>query len=208
MPQVDVYSAGQGESDDEGRRSEVIGPHFRMHTALEIPVAAEDSSHDQVPASIAAETAAGRPTIADARGAPVAHEEEAELFQVGQQSGFGQVVCYHFRAGARLVLTQGFVCKPRSTAFLASRPAAISTAGLDVFVQLVMAAMTTEPWCKWRPVSPLSAGLVSLPRGALPLSPRLCGTPGRIERRGLPPPLLPAAGERVGVRGRVSAWLC
>src|SRR6059036_3303068 len=51
-----------------------------------------------------------------------------------------------FDPGARLVLTHGFDCKPRSTAFLATRPAATITDGLDVFVQLVMAAMTTEPW--------------------------------------------------------------
>ena len=35
--------------------------------------------------------------------------------------------------------------RPFSTAFLASRPAATITLGLLVFVQLVMAAMTTSP---------------------------------------------------------------
>ena len=34
---------------------------------------------------------------------------------------------------------------PRSTAFLARRPAASMTEGLEVLVQEVMAAMTTEP---------------------------------------------------------------
>src|SRR6185437_14897681 len=34
-----------------------------------------------------------------------------------------------------------------STAFLASSPAASITEGLEVLVQLVMAAMTTLPWC-------------------------------------------------------------
>src|SRR5437764_3331260 len=48
--------------------------------------------------------------------------------------------------GAREVLTHGLVFSPRSTAFFASSPAAIMTDGLDVFVQLVMAAMTTSPW--------------------------------------------------------------
>src|SRR3569832_2386451 len=42
--------------------------------------------------------------------------------------------------GARLVFTQGFTCRPRRTALRASRPAAISTDGFDVLVQLVMAA--------------------------------------------------------------------
>jgi len=48
--------------------------------------------------------------------------------------------------GARLALTQGLVLSPFSTAFLASRPAASITDGFEVLVQLVMAAMTTEPW--------------------------------------------------------------
>src|SRR5664279_410449 len=47
--------------------------------------------------------------------------------------------------GARLVLTVGGTVRPRATAFRASRPAATMTVGLDVLVQLVMAAMATEP---------------------------------------------------------------
>src|SRR5215217_9557997 len=48
--------------------------------------------------------------------------------------------------GASDVLTQGFRSRPRSTAFLARRPAASMTEGLEVFVQLVIAAITTDPW--------------------------------------------------------------
>jgi hypothetical protein len=47
--------------------------------------------------------------------------------------------------GARLVFTHGFARSPRSTAFFASSPAPTITCGFDVFVQLVIAAMTTEP---------------------------------------------------------------
>src|SRR6266436_9140853 len=47
--------------------------------------------------------------------------------------------------GARLAFTHGRLDNPRSTAFLASRPAPIITLGLEVFVQLVMAAITTDP---------------------------------------------------------------
>ena len=47
--------------------------------------------------------------------------------------------------GARTVFTHGLLVRPRSTAFLASRPAAIITDGFDVLVQLVIAAMTTAP---------------------------------------------------------------
>ncbi len=50
-----------------------------------------------------------------------------------------------FDPGARLVFTHGFVVRPFSSAFFATRPAPIITLGFDVFVQLVIAAMTTEP---------------------------------------------------------------
>src|ERR1700722_20886540 len=50
-----------------------------------------------------------------------------------------------FDPGARLVFTHGLVNKPRSTAFFASKPAPKRTDGFDVLVQLVMAAMTTDP---------------------------------------------------------------
>ena len=50
-----------------------------------------------------------------------------------------------FEPGASEVLTQGRVLSPFSTAFLATRPAATITIGFEVLVQLVIAAMTTEP---------------------------------------------------------------
>ncbi len=42
-------------------------------------------------------------------------------------------------------MTHGGVVRPFSTAFLASSPAPTITYGLEVLVQLVMAAMATEP---------------------------------------------------------------
>src|SRR5213075_1351985 len=50
-----------------------------------------------------------------------------------------------FDPGAKLVLTHGLVFRPSSTAFLAINPAAIITDGLEVLVQLVIAAITTDP---------------------------------------------------------------
>src|SRR6266571_5121952 len=52
-----------------------------------------------------------------------------------------------FEPGARLVFTHGCDLRPFSTAFFATRPAAIITDGFDVLVQLVIAAITTDPWC-------------------------------------------------------------
>src|SRR5215211_1587831 len=50
--------------------------------------------------------------------------------------------------GAREVLTHGLEARPRSTASRASRAAASITDGLEVLVQLVMAAITTWPWSR------------------------------------------------------------
>ncbi len=50
-----------------------------------------------------------------------------------------------FEPGARLVFTHGFDLSPFATAFFASNPAPIITEGFEVFVQLVMAAITTAP---------------------------------------------------------------
>src|SRR5690348_2946053 len=47
--------------------------------------------------------------------------------------------------GARDVLTHGFTVRPRCTALRASSPAPSITDGLEVFVQLVIAAITTCP---------------------------------------------------------------
>src|SRR6476646_3841617 len=48
--------------------------------------------------------------------------------------------------GASVVFTHGLRASPASTAFLASSAAPTITDGLDVFVQDVIAAITTEPW--------------------------------------------------------------
>src|ERR1700719_1141800 len=48
--------------------------------------------------------------------------------------------------GASEVLTQGFAVRPLAAALRANRPAPISTLGLEVLVQEVIAAITTSPW--------------------------------------------------------------
>ena len=47
--------------------------------------------------------------------------------------------------GASEVLTQGWTVMPRLRALRATRPAASITAGFEVFVQDVIAAITTAP---------------------------------------------------------------
>ncbi len=57
-----------------------------------------------------------------------------------------------FDPGASDVLTPGPTRSPRATAFRASSPAPTITVGLEVFVQEVIAAITTEP-LRTRPAS-------------------------------------------------------
>src|SRR3954471_20677258 len=78
--------------------------------------------------------------------------------------------------GASDVLTHGFTVRPRSTAFLATRPAASITEGFDVLVQLVMAAITTWPWSSSN-VVPSSNFTVTALYGRSPLGG--AGTRGR-----------------------------
>ena len=58
--------------------------------------------------------------------------------------------------GASEVFTHGLRSRPRSTALRASRPAPTITDGLEVLVQLVIAAITTRPWSSSK-VSPSSS---------------------------------------------------
>src|SRR5947207_14085725 len=48
--------------------------------------------------------------------------------------------------GASEVFTHGAAFRPSAAALRASRPAPISTLGLEVLVQEVIAAITTSPW--------------------------------------------------------------
>ena len=48
---VEIDLAGEGVSDDERRRGQVIRPHLGMHAALEVAVAAEHGGDDEPVAS-------------------------------------------------------------------------------------------------------------------------------------------------------------
>src|SRR5438270_13768404 len=93
--------------------------------------------------------------------------------------------------GASEVLTHGLRCRPRSTAFFASKPAPTMTNGLDVLVQLVIAATTTAPWSSSNdsPSTVTVAGLLGRPPGCL------CGAPDGSSCR---PSWLTAGGSLAG----------
>jgi len=73
-----------------------------------------------------------RAAVADAGGAAEAYQVEIELFEVGGQASLTIVVRHHLGPGRQAGLTHGFTLSPRSTAFLATRPAASMTEGLEV----------------------------------------------------------------------------
>ena len=75
-------------------------------------------------------------------------------------------------------MTQGLVSIPRSTAFFASSPAAIISDGLDVFVQLVIAAIATDPSPSSAPLPCATANESEKLSGTRPSDTRSCGRRG------------------------------
>ena len=94
--------------------------------------------------------------------------------------------------GASDVFTHGLVLRPRATAFLARRPAASITLGLEVLVQLVIAASTTAPSLSWND-APLSVQSTA-DSASVPVPPS-----ATIEASGDPGSLPPVAAARTRV---------
>ena len=94
--------------------------------------------------------------------------------------------------GASEVFTQGLLSRPRSTAFFASSPAPTITEGFDVFVQLVIAAITTRPW----------SSSVSVPSSSVTVTGSALRSSTAVPpaRRGLPRFAVVVLGRRVGGR--------
>ena len=140
--------AGERVGDDQRRRREVVRAHLGVDAALEVAVAAEHRRDDEValPRSPCEIGSRQRPAVADAGRAAVADEVEAELLEVRHEARLREVLGDDLRAGREARLHPRLASSgPCSTAFFASSPAATITDGFDVFVQLVIAAMTTEP---------------------------------------------------------------
>ena len=142
-----VILAGERVGDDQRRRRQIVGAHLLLDASFEIAIAAQHRGDDQISCVDFRRHVVGqRPAVADARRAAVADQIEAELVEIRLEARLSQILGHDFRAGREAGLHPRLTCdSPRSTAFLASRPAAIITLGFDVFVQLVIAAITTEP---------------------------------------------------------------
>ena len=133
--QVARDGAGQGIGHDQRRRCQEVGLDVRVDASLEVAIARQHGGADQVVADDGLVQVRGQVAGVADGGAAVGGHVEAQLFQVGQEARLGQVFGDHARSGASEVLMCLGTVRPASTAFLASRPAASSTLGLDVLVQ-------------------------------------------------------------------------
>ena len=98
--EVDVGRAGEGVGDDERRAGQVVGFHIGVDAAFEVAVAGEDAGDDEVVFLDGLGDRLGqRAAVADAGGAAVADGVEADLFEVGVEAGFLEVVGDDARAG-------------------------------------------------------------------------------------------------------------
>ena len=90
--EIDVDRPGERIGHHQRRRGEVVGAHVRVHPALEVAVAGEHRHRDEVvPAHRFGDRIRQRPGVADAGGAAVTDEIEAELVELLLEAGRLQV---------------------------------------------------------------------------------------------------------------------
>ena len=107
--QVDHHVAGERVRDHQRRRREEVGLEVRVDAGLEVPVARQHRrTHEVVGRDQLVEFRREVTGVADAGRAAVGGDVEAELLEVGQQSGARQVVCHYARAGRQGGLDVGF----------------------------------------------------------------------------------------------------
>src|SRR5471030_1551504 len=98
--QVDGHVAGDGVGHHQRRRGQEVRTDVRVDTRFEVAVARQDGRGDDVVVGDGGVQFRGQIAgVADAGGAAVGGQAEAQFFQVRQQAGGGQVLGHHFRAG-------------------------------------------------------------------------------------------------------------
>jgi hypothetical protein len=132
--------------DDERGRREIVGAHLLLDAPLEVAVAAQHRRHDQLASlDLRRHLVGQRTAVPDARRTAVANEIEPEPIEIQVETGFLEVVGNDLRPGRQAGLHPGLGDEPLLDGLSRDEPAPISTLGFDVLVQLVMAAITTEP---------------------------------------------------------------
>ena len=146
--EIEVDASGQGEGDHQRRRHQVVGAHFGIDAAFEIPIAGEHRSDDQVfLVDRFGDLFRQRPGVADAGGAAVSDDVELDFLEIRQQARLSPDNRGRLSSRERAKSSPRVEpVSPFSTAFFATSPAATITDGFEVLVQLVIAAITTLPW--------------------------------------------------------------
>ena len=97
--EVEVHGAGERVGDDQRRGGQVVHLHVGGDAALEVAVAREHRGHREVVVVDGLRDGVRQRTgVADAGGAAVADQEEAQLLQVRPDAGLVVVVADHLRA--------------------------------------------------------------------------------------------------------------
>ena len=98
--EVEVHRAGESVRDDERRTRQVVHLDVRVDPTLEIPVAGEHGSDGEVVfLNRRGDLFDDWTGVSDARRAAVAHRVEAEVLEVGSESGLLVIVGDHLGAG-------------------------------------------------------------------------------------------------------------
>ena len=97
--QVHMDVASQRIGDDEGRRGQIVGLHIRVDAAFEVAVARDHGGGDgAVVVDGLGDLFGQRAGVADAGGAAVTDEVEAELVELLLQAGVGEIFAHDLRA--------------------------------------------------------------------------------------------------------------
>jgi hypothetical protein len=135
-----------GISDDQRRRGQIVGAHIRVHPALEVAVAGQNRAGDQVVVVDGlGNRRVERAGVADAGGAAIAGQVEAERIEILLDIGLFQIVGHHLRARRQ----RGFHPRLDLQTFFervsGNKTRADQNDGFEVLVQEVIAAITTSP---------------------------------------------------------------
>ena len=117
-----------------------------VYTSLEVAVAGEDGGHDDIALVHSFGDGIGkRSRIADAGGAAIAHKVEPQRIEILLQTGRGVIVRNHLASWCQRGLDPRFHRETALGGIARQQPGREHHAGFEVWVQLVMAAITTSP---------------------------------------------------------------
>ena len=128
---VEIHAARERVGDHQRRRSEIIRAALGIDAALEIAVAAEHRYGDEVIVLDGFADGFGqRAAVADAGGAAVADEVEAQRFEIGPETRLFDVIGDDFRAGREAGLHPGLRGQSALDRLLCKQPGAEHQRGI------------------------------------------------------------------------------